>query len=260
MKKFHILKKVLFLTVCFMLISVMLVGCDANNDDELNSYNLYLSVNNSYMGSVYGGGTYYENQSITIAAVANSGYEFVSWNDGSQDNIRCISLSQNKQLQAIFRAESNTQVEKYYLNSISLYYSKYIDNFEIDYDSLYLLQLNVSYGQQLLGGFNSNVSSIAYSNSIVFSQKVTTINGYDVNNKLTFYMDSASRVLFDKDQAVELSINPYFQALYSGGVDAPTEYQQQSITASPNNSQMRELCRDPERNYSIFVSFDFKLA
>ena len=48
---------------------------------------------NSNMGTVSGGGTYQEGTSVTLTATPNSGYRFVSWNDGNTDNPRTITVT-----------------------------------------------------------------------------------------------------------------------------------------------------------------------
>ena len=53
---------------------------------------LTLSVNNSVMGTVTGGGNYLSNDTVSIIAEANYGYHFVNWSDGIATKERQIVL------------------------------------------------------------------------------------------------------------------------------------------------------------------------
>lgn len=68
-------------------------GCD---------YTVTLSVNNSTMGSVSGGGTYPQGETITITATANSGYHFDHWSDGNIQNPRTFTINSDITLIAYF--------------------------------------------------------------------------------------------------------------------------------------------------------------
>jgi hypothetical protein len=54
------------------------------------------------MGSVTGNGNYTANTTITISAIANSGYRFVQWNDGNTDNPRTVTVTQDTAFTAEF--------------------------------------------------------------------------------------------------------------------------------------------------------------
>ena len=68
------------------------------------NYTVTLSVNNTTMGSVSGGGTYTQGASATISATANSGYHFDHWSDGSMQNPRTLIVTSNISLMAYFEA------------------------------------------------------------------------------------------------------------------------------------------------------------
>ena len=53
-----------------------------------------LSANGS-MGTVSGGGEYEVGTEITITAIPNEGYHFVTWNDGNTDNPRTITVTED---------------------------------------------------------------------------------------------------------------------------------------------------------------------
>lgn len=73
------------------------------------NYTVTLSVNNSSMGSVSGGGTYTQGATATISATANSGYHFDHWSDGNTQNPRSLTVTSDISLTAYFQANSVTQ-------------------------------------------------------------------------------------------------------------------------------------------------------
>ena len=54
------------------------------------------------MGTVTGGGTYSAGTSVTLSAVANAGYRFTGWNDGSTENPRSVTVTSNVTYTASF--------------------------------------------------------------------------------------------------------------------------------------------------------------
>ena len=74
----------------------------------INTYSLTLSVNNSSLGSVSGGGSYSYNSTVTIAATPNYGFHFVQWNDGSTLNPRTITITQDLSFTAQFDTNQYT--------------------------------------------------------------------------------------------------------------------------------------------------------
>ena len=64
------------------------------------------SVNDKAMGSVTGMGTYPKGSTVTLTAVPNTGYRFVEWGDGSTDNPRQVTATENGVIySAVFEAE-----------------------------------------------------------------------------------------------------------------------------------------------------------
>lgn len=58
------------------------------------------------MGTVRGGGTYDSFITIIIEAIANKGYEFVSWNDGNIEPSRKVITAQDQTYEAKFRKKA----------------------------------------------------------------------------------------------------------------------------------------------------------
>ena len=69
-------------------------------------YTVTATSANSTMGSVTGGGTYAENTTATIEAVANQGYEFVEWNDHITTNPRVETVTSDLSFVATFQPVS----------------------------------------------------------------------------------------------------------------------------------------------------------
>jgi 5-enolpyruvylshikimate-3-phosphate synthase len=72
--------------------------------DAPGMFYLSVTVNNPSMGSLSGGGDYAENTAVTIEAMPNAGYCFVQWNDGNTNNPRTITVTQDTNFTAEFRA------------------------------------------------------------------------------------------------------------------------------------------------------------
>ena len=58
--------------------------------EEVIRYTITVLSANGSMGTVSGGGEYEVGTEITITAIPNEGYHFVTWNDGNTDNPRTI--------------------------------------------------------------------------------------------------------------------------------------------------------------------------
>ena len=74
----------------------------SGNDNQIAISTL---SNDSSMGSVTGAGTYSKGESVTLIAMANDGYRFVSWNDGVFDNPRTVTANEDVTYSATFEAE-----------------------------------------------------------------------------------------------------------------------------------------------------------
>ena len=71
-------------------------------------YTVSTYVSPAEAGSVTGAGTYPEGTSVTLTAVANDGYSFNQWNDGSTQNPRTFTLNNNMSFTAYFNAQQYT--------------------------------------------------------------------------------------------------------------------------------------------------------
>ncbi len=74
------------------------------NFDSL-MFTISTAVNYSEWGTVIGAGTYQDGKTITLTAIPNEYYKFVSWNDGNTDNPRTITVSEDIEYTANFASE-----------------------------------------------------------------------------------------------------------------------------------------------------------
>lgn len=97
--------------------SVIIKGADfsdvAINPTPIENYTVALTVSPNDGGTVTGAGTYQQGANVEISAVANSGYNFVRWSDGSTQATRTISnISANVSLTALFEAQGGETYTK----------------------------------------------------------------------------------------------------------------------------------------------------
>ena len=64
-------------------------------DEDAQIYTITVLSANGSMGTVSGGGEYEVGTEITITAIPNEGYHFVTWNDGNTDNPRTITVTED---------------------------------------------------------------------------------------------------------------------------------------------------------------------
>lgn len=69
-------------------------------------YTITAASNNPTMGTVTGGGVYNAGSTATLTAVANSGYHFVSWQDGDTNTPRIITVTGDSTFTATFAADA----------------------------------------------------------------------------------------------------------------------------------------------------------
>ena len=77
---------------------------------DYNQYNLFVQSDTSIHGTCTGSGSYNYLSERQISAIANNGYHFTSWNDGSVDNPRTITLTQDTVFTAFFAPNQYTLI------------------------------------------------------------------------------------------------------------------------------------------------------
>ena len=73
--------------------------------EEIPQYTITVASNNDEFGSVTGGGTYYEDETVTLTAVPSEHYHFVKWNDENTDNPREITVTETVTYTATFEED-----------------------------------------------------------------------------------------------------------------------------------------------------------
>lgn len=77
---------------------------------EVLSHTVTLGINDANKGSVEGAGTYSFGTEITITATPAEGYEFAGWSNGSKENPLTITITEDVELTAKFRAVLATSI------------------------------------------------------------------------------------------------------------------------------------------------------
>ena len=89
-----------------------LVAVFAEKDTPPTSYTIAVSANPTEGGTVSGGGTYQQDQSVTVTATAKTGYTFVNWTENgtvvSSNASYTFAANKNHTLLANFVKEDNT--------------------------------------------------------------------------------------------------------------------------------------------------------
>ena len=75
-----------------------------------NQYNtIAVSSANAAMGAVAGGGSYLQNSTVTLGAIANQGYRFARWTDGNTNNPRSFTATENSSFTAEFEVVNGVE-------------------------------------------------------------------------------------------------------------------------------------------------------
>ena len=137
-------------------------------------YTLTVVSANSTMGTVSGGGTYQAGATATIKAIPNSGYEFVSWNDGNTNATRTITVNSNATYTASFKAQAAIEdAAKFTVANVTAQPGGYADvtvsvadnpgiaSFVIGlkFDSSLLTPVSITPNSALISGITSNLNS-----------------------------------------------------------------------------------------------------
>lgn len=91
-----------FLAVIAALSSM--VSCSKNTEPEGGTFLIAVAASPAEGGTVTGGGEYPSGMEVTLSAKANTGYEFVEWNDGVTTSTRTIIVTKDKAYVATFQA------------------------------------------------------------------------------------------------------------------------------------------------------------
>lgn len=74
---------------------------------ETTTYTVTVNVNDISMGAVVGGGNYGLGEQVMLAAIPNSGYHFVKWDDENTSNPRLLTVTEDVELTAIFAKDGS---------------------------------------------------------------------------------------------------------------------------------------------------------
>ena len=88
----------------------------ASFEEAVNMYTINVLPANLNQGTTTGSGTYLEGSQITITAIPNDGFRFVTWNDGNTDNPRIVTVTQDATYIANFEPIPTYTITVYSIN------------------------------------------------------------------------------------------------------------------------------------------------
>ena len=148
---------------------------------------VFVISNNELAGNVYGGGTFLYQNTITISATPNEHYHFVSWNDGSTQNPRQITVEQDTSFVALF--EIDTHFVATGVNDES--YGQVTDGSVYDYGTPITLTANATTGYHFTQWNDGNTEN---PRNIIVTQDTSFVAWFEID---TFFVDvSANDVSF----------------------------------------------------------------
>lgn len=88
---------------------------------EAITYTISATANDETMGTVLGSGEYAAGATVTLTAVANSGYHFVRWSNGTTDDHYIFTAEADVELVAYFEADSTEGIEDAENDNVAIY-------------------------------------------------------------------------------------------------------------------------------------------
>ena len=196
---------------------------------EITKYTINATANDGEMGSVTGGGDYYEGSTATLIATAKGGYVFEKWSDDNTDNPRTITVSEAATYTAIFKL-APARVFAYNLDVV--------DNGDDTYTLSFIPNANATSGRVILYNDDTKAqiheapiagtiakgmkSEVVVSKSVMPATGIVTwaveLTGETVE-QLTLLSDPTKKDIygFNRPQGVAIDNNPasdYFGRMY----------------------------------------------
>ena len=125
---------------------------------DKNIYTLTATANYSDRGFVRGSGTYEYQRMATVEAIANIGYHFTQWSDGSIQMTRSIQIVKDSTITAIF--EPNKYTITATVNSSSSGMGSASGGGTFDYKTMATLTASANYGYHFTRWNDNNTDSI----------------------------------------------------------------------------------------------------
>ena len=120
--------------------------------EQVQQFTITVLSSNEAYGSVSGGGTYYDGDTVAISAMPYEGYSFVSWDDGDEFNPRTIVVTSDSTFIANFaKCEINYSIDTVVPNFVTIgdhtFYTTgnytFMIHSETGCDTIFNLQLRV---------------------------------------------------------------------------------------------------------------------
>ena len=106
-KSKHVLAATVLILAVMSSVLIFTVSLSDTSDAD-STAEISVVANNDIMGSVTGSGTYNLNSTQIITALANTGYTFVQWDDGNDQSVRTITVTEDATYAAQFVANHYT--------------------------------------------------------------------------------------------------------------------------------------------------------
>ena len=144
-----------------------------------NTYSITVISDNDSMGTVSGGGEYEVGTEITITAIPNEGYHFVSWNDGNTDNPRTITVTEDATYIASF--EEGVGIEsRDILNGLTFYPNPTTGTITFNRNDIIKVEVLDAMGRTLEVYENAYTIDISKLAKGYYAMRVTTAEGVAV--------------------------------------------------------------------------------
>ena len=139
-------------------------------------YTIELISNNENMGSVYGGGVYAYNTTVSISAYPNGNYMFEKWNDGNTDNPRNIVVTQDSAFVAHFKpADGIENAEQF--EAVLVYPNPASTTICVNVDEVVMMEIFDVNGRKVISKENSNKIDISQLADAVYTLRITLPQG-----------------------------------------------------------------------------------
>lgn len=249
-------KKILsfVLAICLIIPTILFVGC-TNNTNNSVTYSVNITTNLDSHCSIYGKGNYHNGETVTIAVVPDSGYEFVRWSDGVTSSVREEQIYSDK----TYTAEIKAVTTAYALDKVELYIEQYgtMVAKSVFFNSLEIISNNNVITECNLRG--AYISEDAGAKMVEFNSLEGVV--IKASKKTPFIMYSAKNVenKFIENIAKSVEINGNFTcsdgSSSHGGLLANID--RSLVVNSSSLKQTITLYTDSQHGYKIMATLNF---
>ena len=141
------------------------------------NYTVTVNSNNTAWGTVTGGGTYASGTNVTLRATPNSGYHFVSWNDGNTSATRTIVVTGNATYTATFAEDSHEGIDEITEDQVVIYPNPTKGIVTVSVPNVQKMELLDQLGRVIIVKTNANTIDLSALAPGTYLLRITTENG-----------------------------------------------------------------------------------